>query len=198
VLLVLDVSGSMGELGDESTGETKLDLAKRAVIESLGDFQPDDQVGLRIFSTDLGPGLDQDYLDLAPIGPVRDNRAALESSIESLVPFQGTPLYTVTADSYDVMLDQFDADRINAIVLLTDGRNEDPDNNDLDAMLAELEAFNEGGQSTRPVRIFPIAYGADADLATLQLIADATNAAVYDSSDPTAIESVFTAVVSNF
>jgi Ca-activated chloride channel family protein len=198
VLLVLDVSGSMGELGDESTGETKLDLAKRAVTESLDDFQPDDQVGLRIFSTDLGPGLDQDYLDLVPVGPVRDNRAALESSIESLVPFQGTPLYTVTADSYDAMLDQFDADRINAIVLLTDGRNEDPDNNDLDGMLAELEAFNEGGQSTRPVRIFPIAYGADADLATLQLIADATNAAVYDSSDPTAIESVFTAVVSNF
>jgi Ca-activated chloride channel homolog len=48
------------------------------------------------------------------------------------------------------------------------------------------------------VRVFPIAYGADADLPTLRQIADATSAAVYDSSDPTSIDKVFTAVVSNF
>jgi Ca-activated chloride channel family protein len=48
------------------------------------------------------------------------------------------------------------------------------------------------------VRVFPIAYGSDADLPTLRQIADATSAAVYDSSDPTSIEQVFTAVVSNF
>jgi Ca-activated chloride channel family protein len=48
------------------------------------------------------------------------------------------------------------------------------------------------------VRVFPIAYGTEADLATLRRIAEGTNAAVYNASDPLTINRVFTAVVSNF
>jgi Ca-activated chloride channel family protein len=83
------------------------------------------------------------------------------------------------------------------VVLLTDGKNEDPADNNLDALLNDLRAGNEG-QSSRPVRIFPIAYGKDADLGTLRRIAEATNAAAYDATNPTTISSVLTAVVSNF
>jgi Ca-activated chloride channel family protein len=46
--------------------------------------------------------------------------------------------------------------------------------------------------------VFPIAYGANADLETLRLIADASRAAAYDSKDPASIDNVFTAVISNF
>ena len=46
--------------------------------------------------------------------------------------------------------------------------------------------------------MFPIAYGEDADLSTLRRIAEASTAAVYDASDPTSIDKVFAAVVSNF
>ena len=49
VILLLDVSGSMGDLGGE--GFTKLDLAKEAVLGSLDEFQPKDEVGLWVFST---------------------------------------------------------------------------------------------------------------------------------------------------
>src|SRR5438067_4596648 len=49
-----------------------------------------------------------------------------------------------------------------------------------------------------PVRVFPIAYGQDADLPTLKRIAEATNATVYDAADPKSINKVFLAVVSNF
>jgi len=48
------------------------------------------------------------------------------------------------------------------------------------------------------VRIFPIAYGKDADLSVLRRIAEATNAAAYDASNPQTISKVFTNVVSNF
>ena len=82
-------------------------------------------------------------------------------------------------------------------MLLTDGRNEDPRNNDLPKLLTSLRASSEG-QSSQPVRIFTIGYGRDADLGTLKRMAEATNAAAYDASDPTSIEQVFTAVVSNF
>ena len=198
VMLLVDVSGSMGEPGDPATGETKLDLAKRAAIESLDQFRDDDEVGLRIFSTELaGPNGPTDYLDIVPIGAVGANRETLARRIRDLVPTNGTPLYTSIGDSYDDLLGDFDPGRINALVVLSDGRNEDPNNDDLDGLLADLRATNEG-QTARPVRVFPIAYGADADLAVLTEVAEATNASAYDAGDPRSITRVFTAVVSNF
>ena len=68
---------------------------------------------------------------------------------------------------------------------------------DLDALLRSLRARNEG-QVSNPVRVFPIAYGQDADLPTLKRIAEATNATVYNAADPKSINKVFLAVVSNF
>ena len=196
VLLVMDVSGSMGEPGDDA-GNTKLDLAKDAAITALDQFKGHDLVGLRIFSTGLRAEEPSDYLDLVPIGPISDQRELIQQRIRSLVPTQGTPLYTVTRDSYQQLRSDFDPARINAVVLLTDGRNEDDRNDDLQALLAALRAGSEG-QSARPVRVFTIAYGADADQAVLRRIAEATNAAAYDASDPATIDRVFTAVISNF
>jgi Ca-activated chloride channel family protein len=100
-------------------------------------------------------------------------------------------------DSYTKMVDEYDPTRINAVVLLTDGRNEDPRNEDLDALLKDLRAQNEGEAAT-PVRIFTIAYGGDSDEATLKRIAEATTAAAYSAVDPATIVNVFNAVVSNF
>jgi Ca-activated chloride channel family protein len=197
VLLLIDVSGSMGEVGDPSNGATKLDLAKQAAIESLDQFRDDDEVGIRIFSTELSATEPTDYVDLVPIGPVGENRETLARRIRDLVPTNGTPLYTSVADSYAELREDFDPTRINAVVVLSDGRNEDPRNDDLAGLLDDLRATNEG-QTTSPVRVFPIAYGGDADLGVLQQVAEATNAAAYDAGDPRSIIQVFTAVVSNF
>jgi Ca-activated chloride channel family protein len=87
------------------------------------------------------------------------------------------------------------------VVLLTDGVNDDgepsDDDQQFDDLIASLHAGTEG-QASRPVRIFPIAYGGDADLDALRRIAEASSAAVYDASDPASISKVLTAVVSNF
>ncbi|HEX8769335.1 MAG TPA: substrate-binding domain-containing protein, partial [Acidimicrobiales bacterium] len=196
VLIVLDVSGSMGDAADDQ-GATKLDLAKQAAISSLDQFKPDDEVGLRIFSSDISRAPPTDYVDLVPIGAIGSQREKIASSIRALVPTQATPLYTVADASYTTLRDSYDPARINAVALLTDGRNEDPQNHDLDRLLGTLRAGNEG-QSTRPVRIFTIAYGKDADKDVLRRIAEATNAALYDASNPTTINQVLTAVISNF
>lgn len=201
VTLLVDVSGSMGDTGDPETGETKLDLAKRAAVEALDDFAANDEVGLRIFSTDLGPGGDAEFIDVVPVGPIADQRDDLAAAIDDLFPTNGTPLYSATQAAYESAVEGFDPERINAVVLLSDGVNDDGDTSDdadqLDELLSTLLDDSEG-QLTRPVRVFPIAYGADADLATLRRVAEASTAAVYDASDPTSITKVFTAVVSNF
>ncbi len=197
VMILLDASGSMGDTAGADLGETKLDLAKEAVVEALDEFAPDDDVGFRIFTTGLGPNQDQDWLDLVPIAPLAGQRETIARSVTDLTPLNGTPLYTATQDAYDDMLAGFDPTRINAIVLLSDGRNEDDRNDDLEALIENLREQAEG-ENADPVRIFAIAYGGDADLETLRRIAEATNAQVYDASDATTISQVFTAVVSNF
>jgi Ca-activated chloride channel family protein len=201
VQILIDVSGSMGDEGDPETGATKLDLAKDAAITALEEFKDDDEVGLSIFSTELGDRGDQEVLDLVPPSRVADVREQLANRIRDLVPTNNTPLYSVTQRAYERALADFDAARINAVVLLSDGRNQDDDSADdrdqITELIDTLQAGSEG-QTTRPVRVFPIAYGEDADLPTLRQIAEATSAAVYDSSDPTSIDKVFTAVVSNF
>jgi Ca-activated chloride channel family protein len=199
VLLVVDVSGSMGD--DASPNETKLDLAKRAAVGALDQFKSDDEVGLRIFSTQIkgGPG-PTDYADLVPVGPIASNRERLISTIGDLTPTNGTPLYTAAGAAYDDVKKAFDPTRINAVLLLTDGQNEDPRNDDLDGLVRKLRAGSEGSGAggSSAVRLFTIAYGRDADLPVLKRIAEATNGAAYDAKDPTTIDQVFTAVVSNF
>ncbi|HUP69851.1 MAG TPA: extracellular solute-binding protein [Acidimicrobiales bacterium] len=195
VLIVLDVSGSMGDPAGEGT--TKLELARTAAISALGQFKAEDEVGLRIFSTDIGPKEHPDYVDLVPIGRIDSNRELIRSKIADLIPTSGTPLYTVAKDSYRQLKEGLDPNRINAVLLLTDGRNEDPRNDDLDGTLKALREGNEGA-TVSPVRLFTVAYGSGADIGVLRRMAEATNAAAYDASDPTTIEKVFTAVVSNF
>ncbi|MFV0317905.1 MAG: extracellular solute-binding protein [Microthrixaceae bacterium] len=204
VMMVLDVSGSMGEPADpaDPAAGTKLDLAVQAVRDGLEEFKPEDLVGLRIFTTDLGGGAPGGaYQDLAPIAPVGPNRERLVNEVNSLIPLNGTPLYQVVGDSHAQMVEEYDPTLINAVVVLTDGVNDDGDPGDDNAQLqALIDQVTEtsNGENAKPVRIFTIAYGADADVASLEQMSEASNATAYTASDATTIGDVFTAVVSNF
>jgi Ca-activated chloride channel family protein len=202
VLMVLDVSGSMGEPADPSDpgGPTRLDLAVRAVQDGLDEFKPEDQVGLRIFTTNLGDGT-ASWQDLSPVSPIGPKREELRSQVANLAPLNGTPLYDVVGESHDEMIEGYDPTLINAVVLLTDGMNDDGEPDDDEAQFRELldqVTRSANGENSTPVRIFTIAYGAGADPSELRQIAQASNATPYQATDATTIESVFTAVVSNF
>jgi Ca-activated chloride channel family protein len=192
VLQVIDVSGSMGEPVPKA-GKTKLALAKEAAIRALKQYAPDDEVGLWVFSSNVN-GRPTPYLELVPIRPVRENLAELESRIDNLTANGGTALYATARASVDFVRKSFDPTRINAVLFLTDGKNEYPPDTNLDSLLRDLESEDE----SVAVRLFTIAYGDDADLPTLQRIARASRGASYDASDPASIDKVFTAVISNF
>jgi len=114
--------------------------------------------------------------------------------IRQLIPWGGTPLYAVIKAAADQLRSTAHADAINAIVVLTDGKNEDPDDTDLDGLIRQItDEASEGG-----IRVFTIAYGKDADLDTLIRISEASRAAAYDATDPKTIDTVFTNVISNF
>lgn len=202
VMLVIDVSGSMGDPADPSdpNGPTKLDLAKAAVIAGLDQFKAEDLVGVRIFTSGID-GKDATYQDLAPLQPIGPNRERIRSQVDGLMPLNGTPLYEVTQTSYDQMLSGYDPSLINAVIVLTDGRNDDGDATDdrkqLEALLSDVKDHNDG-ESSKPVRIFTIAYGGDTNPGELKRISEASNATAYTATDATTINDVFAAVVSNF
>ncbi len=190
VLIVFDVSGSMGDLGGE--GYTKLDLAKQAVLATLDQFKPEDEVGLWIFSTLLDG--DIDHLAVVPIGPLSEVRDDIERVVPALIADGGTGLYDTTRAAVTTIRETFDTTKINAVLLLSDGMCDDYDDGcELEPLLRFLSSSERD-----VVRVFPVAYGADADAEALRAIAEASQAKLYTATDPLTIEQVFEQVISNF
>jgi Ca-activated chloride channel family protein len=191
VLMVLDVSGSMGE--PVADGQTKLELAAQATSQAVDGFADNDEVGLWAFSTNRGPA-GEPWIELIDIGPAAQTRPAIQRTVAGLQPDGGTALYATTRQAQRDMLEALDTSRINAIVLLSDGRNEYPPDDNLDSLLRQLQ----GESADTTVRVFTIGYGEGADPEVLQAIAKASEAAYYDATDPASIDQVLTSVISNF
>lgn len=191
VLFLLDVSGSMGT--PIATGQSKLDAAKDAVSQALDHFATGDNVGLAAFSevdaNELAPG------EVSAVEDIAATRDRFESALAGLTPIEWTPLYEAVDTFAKRQANVWDPDRINAIVLLSDGRNEtEAPTTSSEQMLATLEELHH----TTPVLVFTLAYGADADVATLQSISSTTGAHYYDATDPTEVDEVLGDLVTSF
>jgi Ca-activated chloride channel family protein len=103
-------------------------------------------------------------------------------------------LYRTVDDAAARMTATFDPTRINGIVVLTDGQNDYQDYSSVDPLLHDLSLQ----PADRSVRVVCIAYGEDADVDVLRQISDASLGATYEASDPSTIDQVFAAVISNF
>lgn len=197
VLLMFDVSGSMSQ--PVADGRTRLDAAKAAAVASLDELTGDDEVGLWIFSTEdrfagtggPAPAPYQEVLAPAPLATVKEQ---LVTAIDGLYAGGGTALYHTIRAAQREMVTGLDRRRINAIVVLSDGQNEYPSDDNLDSLLTDLDADN----LEQSVRVFAIAFDQDSDLDTLTRIAKATRAQAYDARDTAAIDDVFVSVLSNF
>jgi len=157
VYLVVDTSGSMR--GD------KLEQAKLALQSFLGQIEGDvERVGLVEFSTSVDVPV---YLD-----ELGNNRAALESAVAGLRAEGDTALLDGVYEAHQRLQELGDTERINAIVVMTDGQ-ENRSSVSLRRLVRELE-----DQDPVPVVVFCIAYGRDADMGTLQAIAEPTGGQV--------------------
>jgi len=192
LLFVLDVSGSMEE-PVPSAGRSRLELAKEASVNALKLLAPDDTLSLWTFSTPLA-GQSDPFRKLIPPGPVAAVGAPLQRAIAGLQPGGGTALYATTRAAVDSVRASFDPNRINAVVLLTDGKNEYPADNNIDSLVSSLRTEDTSMQ----VRVFSIAYGEQADLEVLNTISKATTAAAYDAGNAATINKVLVNVISNF
>lgn len=193
VLLLLDVSGSMNEIVDDPgrvDDPTKLQLVIPAVQRAVDLLDDDDEVGVWTFSSDPA------YTEAVPVSRVGDVRDQLKTRIQGLTASGDTALYQAIDAASDVMARTAEPERINAIVVLSDGQNTEPYPGNAEALLAKLDPKARDTS----VRIFTVPYGqaANADVNTLAQIARLTKAAQYDASNPLGVSQVFVQVFRNF
>ena len=190
-LAVIDVSGSMAE-EVPGTGRTRLQFAQDAAIQRMRALPRGGEIGLWEFSTKLDG--DTDYRELVPVGKVSEvingrlRIDVLEDSVKGLTPQADTALYDTILAAFRSMREGYQPGEPNDIVLVTDGRNDDPGSVDLTTLLATIAAEQD---SANPVRVLSIAYGTGADLDALGKIAEATGGKVYNSPNPAAIGEAF-------
>jgi Ca-activated chloride channel family protein len=180
VLLVFDTSGSMGSFG-------RLARAKEGVRAFLAEVGQQDSIGLTVFSDQIRP--------LLPIRPLRRNRDKLLEAVDGLIAEGGTAIFDVTFTAFRAVkkLANLD-DRINAVVLLTDG-----DDTDSKRTVEQVAAELDQGDAENRVRVFTIAYGTEADAAAADLkrIATASGGRAY-TGDTGDIETVYRSISSFF
>ena len=195
VVMVIDVSGSMGDEADPKTGDDQA----RARPEG-GDLvaRP---VPCRRRAGAVGVHRRRRARQSLQLPRRRAQRTAreqpekLQSQISSLQPDSGTPLYPTTRNAFDFVKSEFDPQRINAVVLLTDGQDTSADSFAALVQYLQQQTVEDPGH---PVHIFTIGYGQSVDANKLTLIAQATNGHYYSATDPKTIVDVLNAVVSNF
>ncbi|WP_353808005.1 vWA domain-containing protein [Agromyces sp. SYSU T00194] len=189
ILFLLDVSGSMGR--EIAPGLTKLQGAKDAITKALDHFAAGDNLGLAAFSardsTEIIPGT------VSPVADIGDSEEQFLAALDALSTIDDTPLYAAVDTFARQQAEQYSADRINAVVLLSDGQDDmDVPSTSRDQMLATLE------EVSHTLLVFTLAYGADADVETLQAISGATGAHYYDATDPLEVEDVLGDLVTSF
>jgi len=153
----------------------------------LSQVSEQDSVGLSVFNDQP-----KRLLELAPI---KTGGARLREVIRGLQPDGGTAIFDAITQGFSDLRDADRRDRINAVVLLTDGEDTDSSTSFEDA----LAALGKQGDSPNRVRVFTIAYSSGATGAREQFdkLAAATGGQGYEGSTED-IESVYRSISSFF
>jgi hypothetical protein len=190
-LVVIDVSGSMAEPG--GNGKTKIQLTAEAAREAVNFYPDTSNVGMWVFSTKQTATTD--YRELVSIGQMsasvggQTRRQALIGAAKSLPSKVGgnTGLYDSLLASVRDVRRNYDPSKVNSVIFMTDGQNDNASALTLDNLISTLKAEN----SPLPIPVYTIAIGPDADAAGLHKISQATGGKGYVVKDPTTIRNVF-------
>jgi Ca-activated chloride channel family protein len=173
VVLVLDTSGSMNDDG-------KIQNAREGAKQLVSLLSDQDRLSLVPFNSTITWA----STDI----PLKDGRADLLHTIDSLFALNGTKLYDSIDQAYQHLLTVKQKEgqgRILSVVVLTDGADTES-TMQLEQLMPRVRFDGE----TKTIHIFTIAYGSDARKDILKDIADATQANSYEGT-PQNIVGVF-------
>ena len=178
IYLIADVSGSMQG--------TKIEDAKVALSTFLDQIAGEqERIGLVAFSSNV--------YEVQPLGTLAQGRQEMAQSIENLSAGGNTALLDAIDLAVTKLQDLDDTERINAIVVMTDGK-ENASRTNLNAL---TEKLRRATQSEARIVVFCIAYGRDADMKMLETISNATGG-FSRRGDPETIKNLYKTLSSYF
>ena len=130
------------------------------------------------------------YTVAVPYGPINETingvarREVMRQTAQAYQPHPtaGTPLFETVLRGVADMRERYQPGSVTLVVVLTDGRDEDSRfSMGRDQFLARLGAGRDPG---RPVPVFAIGYGGDADMGVLNDMARLTGGRAVASNDP--------------
>lgn len=194
LLTIIDVSGSMLEQVP-GTGSTRMQVTAAAAKQGLSLFPESTELGTWEFSVGLEG--DQDHRERLPIKELSSeseggatHEEAIASDLDRIqpVPDGDTGLYDTYLAAYREMAASYKSDRVNAILMLTDGNDDDPDGISLKQLLSTIE---EESNPNHPIPVFTIAFGPGIDLEPMQKVAKLTGGEAYQTENPAEIGDIF-------
>ncbi|KYH45629.1 hypothetical protein AZH51_18090 [Branchiibius sp. NY16-3462-2] len=189
MLVAVDASGSMGDPVD-ANGTSRMSLFQGVARLALAALPQTGQMGALAFSTALPGGYKWFSDGVRPLPVVKGQLLKAVGDAMSYVQQHGdTPLYDATWAAYDYMTKSYDPKYVNAVVVLTDGKNDNPDGTlDLSTLLGRLKAaYNKD----KPVKIVTISLSRETDPDALKSISAATGGLFYQVDKPEQITGVF-------
>ncbi|MFD8306015.1 substrate-binding and VWA domain-containing protein [Streptomyces sp. NPDC059690] len=190
---VVDASSSMSEPVPGTGGQSRMEVTKASLLQALATFTQEDEIGLWEFSTKLDGA--KDYRVLVPTERLGDRigdgtqRDRLSAAFGALKPVRdgATGLYDTTLAAYRAATSSYAKGKFNALVVLTDGVNQDPGSISRARLISELQKLAD---PEHPVPLIMIAVGPDADREEADEIAGATGGSGQSVNNPAQIQSV--------
>ncbi|MDT0327538.1 substrate-binding domain-containing protein [Nocardiopsis lambiniae] len=198
-LVLADVSANMAEDLDGEDGPTRMEAAKRAALMGLALFPDATDMGLWLMSEDHGESGREEAADMhrlgdAETGEETTRRQELIEIAETIdVHGGGSRLYDNILSAYDEVQAVYDEEKINSVILLTAGRDEGSSDLSHGELVAALQ---DRFEPNRPVSLFIIAFGEQADREELRDIAAATSGSLFVTDDPDEIGDIFLSSIS--
>ncbi|MGV8913166.1 MAG: VWA domain-containing protein [Rhodoglobus sp.] len=189
ILTVVDVSGSMLERAWD--GQRRIEMFQNSAQDALSTLSEDDELGMWLFSKERVGA--EDWEDVAGIRSMNDpehvqNLQAIIDSLPSRINGYTGLNDTVLAAVTHVRED-YNADKVNSVMLITDGRNEDDNGISLETLLENLTAMIDKN-TDEPVPVVLVGIGPDTDVEAMRKIAQATGGTAYQANNPTELSNV--------
>ncbi|WP_406312779.1 substrate-binding and VWA domain-containing protein [Streptosporangium sp. NBC_01639] len=190
LLALLDVSGTMA-LPVPGTGSDRMRVISRIATEGMRLFPAKSEIGVWEYSTHLTAD-GTDFRKTVPVGPLaesiggvlRKDLLAQKFAAIRAKPTGDTGLNDTLKAAYGQMTKEYQGDKINTVLVLTDGAgNDDPDGGVSDAEI--LRYLKKTYNPEKPVSILLIAFGPEAVKGRKQMdaLAKATGGEAFIATD---------------
>jgi Ca-activated chloride channel family protein len=194
MLAVIDVSGSMLEPVPTAGNATREQVTVESARRGVGLFDDSWALGLWTFSTLMDGS--NDYKELTPIGLLANQRQQTVAALAGIQPKRdgSTGLYDTVLAGYKTVQSGWDPSRVNSLLIMTDGENDDPGGGlTLDQLMDELKKVMD---PARPIQVIMMGIGASVGEPALKRITDATGGGTFLVPDPSKIGDVFLRAIS--